>query len=277
MVDTALAEAGSPNAVVSILNGTAGTQTPGNEAIEVTLSRNDKYAFVSQELGSEPGITPGNVDVFKLHKPTANGSVSGTAIGFLNLGFEVVGTALSPNGKTLYALSEMISPRITQGSISVLDVKTLETDPSAALVSNATAGCGPVRTIVSSDGKTVWVTARESNHLLAFDAAKLVSKPDDALLASVQVGTSPVGLAFARNESRILTADSNRFEFSNATTGLSVVDVQAALAGSPAAVLGRVPTGLFPRELAVSPGGSVVLVADFTSKQVQAVDVATLP
>ena len=276
VLDTALAVGGSANAVVGVLNGTIGTQTPGDEAIEVTLSLNDKYAFVSQELGSDLGVTPGNIDVFKLHKPAANGSVFGTAIGYLNLGFDVVGTVLSPNGRTLYALSEAVSRNASQGSISVIDVKTLETNPSAALVSNATAGCGPVRTILSSDGKTIWVTARESNHLLAFDAAKLVSDPNEALLASVQVGTSPVGLTFARNESRILTADSNRFGFPNATTGLSVVDVQAALAGNPA-VLGRVPTGLFPRELAVSPDGSVILVADFTSKQIQAVDVATLP
>ena len=276
VIDTALATAGSPDAVVGVLNGTTGTQTPGDEAIEVTLSLNDKYAFVSQEYGSDLGVTSGNIDVFKLHKPAANGSVSGTAIGYLNLGFAVVGTALSPNGKRLYALSERISLNTTQGSISVVNVQTLKTDPSAALVSNATAGCGPVRTIVSSNGKTVWVTARESNHLLAFDAAKLVSDPNEALLASVQVGTSPVGLTFARNESRILTADSNRFGYANATTGLSVVDVQAALAGNPA-VLGRIPTGLFPREFAVSPDGDIILVADFTSKQIQAVDVATLP
>ena len=276
VVDAARAAAGRPDATVGALNGTTGTQMPGVGAIEVAASLDDEYAFVSQEYGSVPGITPGNINVFELDKPSSNGSVSGTDIGYLNLGLAVVGTALSPNGKTLYAVSELISRNATQGSLSAIDVKTLDTTPSKALLSNATAGCGPVRVIVSSDGKIVWVTARESNRLLAFDAAKLVSEPGYALLASVQVGTSPVGLTFARNESRILTADSNRFGYANATTGLSVVDVRAALAGKQA-VLGRVPTGLFPREFAVSPDGSVILVADFTSKQIQAVDVSTLP
>ena len=276
VVDSARAIAGRPDAVVGTLNGTTRNQMPGDEAIEVTATLDHKYAFVSQEYGPKLGISPGNVDVFKLHKPTSNGSVFGTAIGYLSLGDLVVGTALSPNGSILYAVSERISLNSTQGSLSVIDVKTLETNPTKALLSNVTSGCGPVRVLVSSDGKTVWVTARESNHLLAFDSAKLVSNPGEALLASVQVGTSPVGLTFARNESRILTADSKRFNYTNTTTGLSVVDVNAALAGKDA-VLGRVPTGLFPREFAVSADGSVILVGDYGSKEVQAVDVATLP
>ena len=277
VVDIARAVAGSPDAVVGSLNGTTKDQTPGKEAIEVTVSLNDRYAFVSQEYGAG-GLagTSGNIDVFKLDKATSNGSVSGTARGYLSLGIAVVGTALSPDGRLLYATSERILGGSTQGSLSVINVDILEKDPSKALLSNTTSGCGAVRVIVSSDSKTVWVTARESNYLLAFDSAKLRSDPDKALIASVQVGTSPVGLTFARNESRILTADSNRFNYANTTTGLSVVDVQAALAGKPA-VLGRVPTGLFPRQFAVSPDGSVILVADYSSKEIQAIDVATLP
>lgn len=133
-----------------------------------------------------------------------------------------------------------------------------------------------MRIAVSSDGTTVWVTARESNHLLAFDAAKLISNPNEAPLASAQVGTSPIGLVFAQNERLILTADSNRFNYTNTTTGLSVVDVGAALNGKEA-VLGRIPTGMFPRQFAFSPDNSTILVSDYLSKEIQAVDVSTLP
>ncbi|KAL9071913.1 MAG: hypothetical protein Q9157_005297 [Trypethelium eluteriae] len=281
VVDVARAVAGSPDAVVGALNGSVGPQMPGVTAIEVTVTLDDEYAFVSQEYGSTQTGNRGDIDVFKLHRPSANGSVSGTAIGYLTLGYEVVGTALSPDGSILYATSENTARAgttnvTTLGSLSIIDVETLKTDPSNALVSNVTAGCQPVRNIVSSDGKVVWLTARGSNHLLAFNASKLVSDPDDALLASVEVGTSPVGLTFARNESRILTADSNRFNYTNATTGLSVVDVDAALSGKPA-VLGRIPTGLFPREFAASPNGNTILVADNESNEVQVIDVSTLP
>lgn len=177
----------------------------------------------------------------------------------------------------------MASNSTTQGTLSVVDVETLKTDPSKALISKVAAGCGPVRLLVSRDDQVVWVTARGSTALLAFDASKLISNQRAALLASVQVGTSPVGLRFAgANERRILTANSNRFAslntslYGTATTELSVVDVDAAIRGEQAN-LGQIPTGLFPRELAISPNGKTILVSDYGSLMIQAIDVSTLP
>ena len=280
VVDAAKAATGSPEAVVGVLTGAAAA---GDSSIEVTISEYDKYAFVSQEYGSSQTSGRGTIEVFKLQRPTTNGTVSGTYVGYLVLGDAVVGTALSPDGRILYATSETASSNTTQGTLSVIDVKKLEIDPSKALISNVPAGCGPVRVIVSRNNQVVWVTARESNALLAFDASKLVSNRTTALLASVQVGTSPVGLVFSgANESRILTANSDRFAgldpsvYGNATTGLSVVNVDAAIRGEQAS-LGQIPTGLFPREMAVSPDGKTILVTDYGSSMIQAVDVSTLP
>lgn len=286
VVDTKLAAAGSSNAIIGTLNGTTSTQQPGRTgAIEVTLTHNNEYAFVSQEYGANATIGLGNIDVFELAHHANNNTVTGTPIGFANVGLEVVGSALGPHGDFLYATAENETNSVNDtvmGYLNVLDVAKLKTNPSEALLRQVPAGCGPVRVIISSDGKVVWMTARESNHLLAFNATRLQSKHpheyEDALIASIQVGTSPVGLAFVKNETRILTADSNRFGTSgNATSSVSVVDVQAALSGVGQPVLGRVPAGLFPREVAVSPDGNTVLVADYDSRQVQAIDVRTLP
>ncbi len=274
VVDAARAATGSLDAVVGVVNGTAAA---GDSAIEVTVSRDDRYAFVSEEYGSRQTGGRGTIEVFELHAPAANGTVSGAYVGYLVLGESVVGTALSSDGRILYATSEAAPGNATRGTLSVLDVEKLKIEPSTALISQVAAGCGPVRVIVSRDDRIVWVTARESNALLAFDAPKLISDPSMALLVSVQVGTSPVGLRFAGvKERRILMADSNRFEYSNTTAGLSVVDVDAALSGGRA-ILGQVPTGAFPRELAVSEDGGTVLVSDYGSEMVQAVDVASLP
>ena len=280
VVDVAKAVTGSPDAVVGVLNGIAAA---GANATEVSTSRDDRYAFVSQEYGSRQTGGRGTIEVFKLERPAANGTVSGTYVGYLILGYSVVGTALSSDGRTLYATSETASINTTQGTLSIIDVEKLKTDPSKALVSKVPAGCNPVRVIVSRDDQTVWVTARGSNALLAFDAPKLISNQSAALLASVQVGTSPVGLRLAgANDRRILTANSDRFAtmnpslYSNATTGISVVDVGAALRGEKA-TLGQIPTGLFPREMAVSPDGKTILVSDNGSSMVQAIDVSTLP
>jgi DNA-binding beta-propeller fold protein YncE len=272
-----LLAAGGPGLVVvdaatlTVLGSLAGTN--GDTAVEVTVSPDDRYAFVSQETATVDNR--GAIEVFDLHKALRGRFDPDAYVGSLTLGRAVVGTAVS--GGFLYTTSEITptggAPTETGiGSLSVVSLRTLETNPAAALPHSVPAGCDPVRVAVAPDGGTVWVTARETNALLAFDAAKLATDPRHALLRTIPVGTAPVGLVFAGG--RIVTADSDRFNVPGATTGLSVVDVQAALAGR-SAVLGTIATGRFPREFALA--GSTLLVSDFTSDQVQAINTATLP
>jgi hypothetical protein len=54
-----------------------------------------------------------------------------------------------------------------------------------------------------------------------------------------------------------------------------VVDASVALAGR-SAVVGVLPAGGFPRDMSLSPGGTL-LVSDYTSGQVQAIATAYLP
>lgn len=284
IIDTSRAIQGANDSVVGILNGRK--DVTGNEAIQVTLTHDDLYAFVSQEYGTRHKTVAGNIDVFKIDYDTPN-AVKSKNIGYIDLGGSVVGSSLSPDGELLYVTSENaltnytsagLEPAGQHGILSVLNVTLLKTHPKRAQIANVTAGCNPVREIVSSDGQYVWVTARASNHLLGFNATALIHDPANALLASVQVGTLPVGLTFVENEKYIITADSARYvENGREHTGLSVVNVEAALSGSQDAVLGYIPTGPFPREFAVSPDNRTMLVADFTFEAIQAVDLSTLP
>jgi DNA-binding beta-propeller fold protein YncE len=132
-----------------------------------------------------------------------------------------------------------------------------------------------VRVITSADGQQVWVTARGSDDLLCFSAARLRADPDHALVAVVRVGEAPVGLGLVDGGRRIVVADSNRFAAAGAAADLDVVDVAAALAGQPA-LLGHVPAGAFPREMSLEPGGQVLLVTNFGSGQLEAVSVPSL-
>ncbi|KAK3637845.1 hypothetical protein LTR56_013448 [Elasticomyces elasticus] len=275
VVDVARAIIGAADAVVGAVNGSLAA---GNSAVEVAITKDDRYAFVSQEDPSPLSNSKnGTIEVFELYGMKRTVGVSGRSVGYLTLGVGPVGMVLSPDGRYLYATSEGPGKATTpQGTLSTFDVETLKHDPSKALLSTVIAGCGAVRVIISGDGAILWVTVRESNHVVAFDRAKLVSCPGEALLASVQVGTSPVGLVLVRNDTRILTADSNRFRSINETSGISVVDVQAALRGAKAD-LGQISSGIFPRELAVSPNGKTVLMGVFGSNKIQAIDVATLP
>jgi DNA-binding beta-propeller fold protein YncE len=44
-----------------------------------------------------------------------------------------------------------------------------------------------------------------------------------------------------------------------------------------AAKVGSIPTGAFPREMALTPDGRTIFLTNFTSKTLQAIDVARLP
>jgi DNA-binding beta-propeller fold protein YncE len=128
--------------------------------------------------------------------------------------------------------------------------------------------------IASTDGSTVWVAARGSNALLGFSTEKLQSDPGHALVATVPVGEEPVGLALFDQDRRIIVADSNRSSVEGASADIAVVDTQAAIARRPA-LLGTIPTGLFPREIAVN--GNTALVTNYNSEQVEVVNLADLP
>jgi len=253
-----------------------------NSAIQVTTSADDKFAFVSLEYADE-------IAVFNLEEAqAAQWRPSSGFVGTITLGSAVVGMAVSNDGRWLYATSELAagvrpSPQLLRpggrgpyGSVSVIDVHRAETDPAASVVATAAAGCGAVRVAVSPDDNVVWVTARESDELLAFSAAALRSDPQHALLARIRVGEAPVGLTVFDGGRYVAVDDSDRFMLPGATSSLTIVDTNAALAGKPA-LLGTVPTGMFPRELAVEPRSNTLLVTNFISGKLETVKLPNPP
>ncbi len=97
-----------------------------------------------------------------------------------------------------------------------------------------------------------------------------------APLATVRVGEAPVGLALVGGGRQIVVADSNRFAPPGAHSQLTVVDAAAALALRPAGQ-GTIAAGAFPREMSLAPNGLTLLVSNFGSDQLEAVDTPTLP
>jgi DNA-binding beta-propeller fold protein YncE len=267
VVSVARAEQGRRDAVL----GTMSDPTGGNGAIEVAVSRDGDYAFVTQEDSFR-------MAVFNLHRALTQGFGADDFAGTIPLGISPVGMAVSPDGRWLYATSEAMarSPGRMVGTLTVVNVARAEADPSASVVATVAAGCNPVRVITSADGREVWVTARASDDLLAFSAAALRADPGRALVAIVRVGEAPVGLMLVRNGSLVVVADSNRFGARGATSDLSVVDAAAALAGK-SVVVGLIPAGLFPREMALEPDGQRLLITNFASGQLEAVSIPSIP
>ena len=273
VLSVARAEQGASGAVLGTLATPAGARGGGG-AIEVAVSPDDRYAFVTLEDSQRAAV-------FNLAKALADGFGPADYVGSIPLELAPVGITVSPDGRWLYATSEdRTLPRAggaaaEGGTLSVISLRRAETDPAASVVATVNAGCEPVRVITSADGNEVWVTARASDDLLCFAAARLATDPAKALVAITRVGEAPVGLAAVRGGSLVVVADSNRFGRPGASADLDVVNVADALSGWPA-VDGYIGSGLFPRDMTVSPTGTLY-VSNFSSGQLEAVDVASIP
>ena len=286
VLSVARAESGAAGAVLGTLSAAGGSGAaagggPPGGAIEVAASPDGRFAFVTLEDSQRAAV-------FNLGAALSRGFGPADYVGSIPLELAPVGITVSPGGRWLYATSEIAARgtgaarpiagpggALSEGTLTVIDLRRAETDPAASVVATVDAGCQPVRVTTAADGTQVWVTARASDDLLCFAAARLVSDPKRALVAAVRVGEAPVGLAAVRGSSLLVVADSNRFGANGATSDLDVVNVAAALAGRPA-VVGHIRAGLFPRDMTLAPDGTL-LVSNFDSGQVEAVDVATVP
>jgi DNA-binding beta-propeller fold protein YncE len=302
VISVARAESRAASAVLGTLAAPGGS---GNgqgalsaSAIEVATSRDGRYAFVTLEYDQRAAV-------FNLADALSRGFGSADYVGSIPLGQAAVGLAVSPDGRWLYATSEGaipaqhavgiraspgrsrpalsaaqaaragIVPNEPPGTLTLIDLARAETDPAYSVVATVDAGCQPVRVITAANGTQVWVTARASDDVLCFAAARLITDPSHALVAVVRVGEAPVGLTAVRDGTLIVVADSNRFNAQGAHADLTVINVADALDGRPALV-GDIPAGLFPRDMTAAPNGTV-LVSNFNSSQVETVDTATIP
>jgi DNA-binding beta-propeller fold protein YncE len=304
VISVARAESGASHPVLGTLSDPYAAG-----GIEVTVSRDGRYAFVSMEDSQA-------IAVFRLHQALTSGFGPGDLAGQIPTGLAPVGLAVSPDGKWLYATSELApaasrvrsvpvpgaspgpaaspagpaaspagpaasragpaaAPAYSGGSVQVMSMARAETSPATSVMAAVLAGCNPVRVVVSASGQVLWVTARGSDAVVALSADRLRSTPRRALLGWLRVGEAPVGLALTSNGSRLIVADSNRFLAPGRSASLAVIDTAAALSGRPA-LLGYLPSGRFPRDISGADGGQL-LVANYLSGQLETVQSADLP
>jgi DNA-binding beta-propeller fold protein YncE len=260
-------EDGGRDQVVGILRDAGAGQ------FEVAVSGDDRYVFVTDE-------TTGGLSVFDLATALKHGfSAHGVAVGIVPLAAGAVGVAMSPDGERLYVSTYGSYGR--HGQLWVVDTARAEAGARrAAVLARVAAGCQPVRVAVSPDGRTVWVTALQSNALLGFSAADLLGNPSRALRAVVRVGSEPVGLLLVDHGHLALVGNSNRGLVagtgSDVPQTVSVVNTVAALAHR-SAVLGAVPAGLFPRDLTLDRATGQVLLGNFSSDTVEEFPVPSAP
>lgn len=254
----------------------------GPGSIYVNVTPDDALLFVADETGA-------TITVVDLGRARGGGFAADAVIGRIPVGVAPIALPVSADGRWLYGTSQRAAeswgwpvackregsadpqPVGPQGAIVVIDVARARVDPASAVVSRVPAGCSPVRAVLEPEGEVLWVTARNSDALLAFDASRLVAHPSRALLGSVPVGPSPVGVAVFKHGRRVVVANSNRFAPDPLQPQtLTVVDARRLEHGGDA-VMATVPAGAFPRELAVSPDGRTLFVANFLSSTIEVV------
>jgi DNA-binding beta-propeller fold protein YncE len=253
-------------------------------AINAAISGDDRYLFVSDESLNQ-------VTVIDLAKTRQSAFKQRMVIGRIPTGRAPVGLALSSHDEYLFITSEVMpqfhtaptcrsqgqqgGAYVPEGGLEVVSVARLQPDPREAVVGAITAGCSPVRAVLSPQGDRLYVTARASEALLVFDPNAVVSDPTHALLATVPVGNAPVGVAVVDQGRRVVVANSGRFGGAGGKD-LTVIDTSRIKEGS-SAVDGTVAVGQFPRELHTTEDGKTLLLTDFDSDQIELLRVDHLP
>ena len=273
---------GAANPVLGAFSDEAG----GSGYADVTPD--DKLLFVSEEAAR-------SIAVIDLERARANGYQADAILGRIPTGNGPIALAISLDGKWLYSTSqialpdwnwpkackaqgtssstELINP---EGAIILVDVERARIEPAHSVVARIPAGCHPVRMAISPRGDRLYVTARNNNAVLAFDAAKLRSDPENALVGTTQVGEAPVPVIVIDDGRKVVVGNSNRFARAGFPQTLTVVDT-ARMAGGAGAVLGTIPAGAFPRGLSMSSDGLTLFLTNAGSNSLQIIDLGRLP
>ncbi len=270
-----LVAAETATAVVSVRGLEDGARDPvegvlvdaGVGQTEVAVTPDGRYAFVSDE-------DSGGLSVFDLALARERGfGAPGVAVGIIKLANGPVGIAISPNGALVYVTT--LGGYGPRGKLWVINAGAAERGAGqSAILGDSYAGCQPVRVVLSPDGSLAWVTALQSDALLAFQTSRVLSDPAAALRAVVRVGAEPVGLVLLDRGQLLVVGDSDRYGIAGGSA-ISLISASDALAGRPA-TLGSLPAGQFPRDLSYDTGVGVVLVPNFLSQDVELLSLPAL-
>jgi DNA-binding beta-propeller fold protein YncE len=281
-VDTQKAIAGAADAV-------AGTIAGGRGSIYANTTADDKVLFVSEENGQA-------ITVIDLDRARRDGYKPEDVIGKIPVGLAPIALTFSPDGKWLYTTSQGALPNWNwekackpegmqvpdsvivnpEGAVIVVDVARAKTDPANAVVARVPAGCSPVRMSISPKGDRIYVSARNNNGVLEFDTSKLVSDSAHSVVGAAPTGDAPVPVMVVDQGRKVVVGNSNRFGGRGAPESLTVLEAPKIHEGLPA-VLGTIPAGSFPREMAVSADGRTLFLTNFGSNSLQVMDIAHLP
>ncbi|SPE37489.1 exported hypothetical protein [Candidatus Sulfopaludibacter sp. SbA3] len=179
-------------------------------SIWASVTRDDRWLFICDE-------TSGQLTVVDLNRARSNGYSTASIVGTIPVGASPTATVFPPDGVWAYTTVQVVSSLLgwpidctlegstdptlvkPQGAVVVFKVAVAASNPSLAVTAAGQfvpAGCSPVRLALSPDALTMYVTARNSNEVLALDTTKFAADPMHAVEGAAPVGVAPVPVAW---------------------------------------------------------------------------------
>jgi DNA-binding beta-propeller fold protein YncE len=260
-------------------------------SIWASVTADDGWLFVCDE-------TAGQLTVIDVNRALSSGFSQSSIMGTILVGAAPTATVFSHDGVWAYTTVQTVSSYLgwpiacteegttdptlvnPQGAVVVFNVAVAASNPSLAVTSTSQfvpAGCSPVRLALSPDALTLYVTARNSNEVLALDPSKFATDPMNAVTGAAPVGIAPVPVAWIDSGALVVVGNSNRFQQPGIPQSLDVLDAAKLRAGAGAAALIRtIPAGSFPRCLTLSPDGETLFLSNYDSDSLQVMEAARL-
>lgn len=274
---------------------------PNAGSIYVNVSADDKTLFVSDEvlqtitvIDLERIRSLGRDSTANWHRVNTKYGAFSAIIGRIPVGIAPIALTFSKDQRWLFTTSEISPPawkwprllepegrqpgreKVPEGAVIVIDAAKAKIHPKDSVRARIPAGGSPVRLALSPDGSRLFVTARNSNALLAFDTAELINDPDRARPMKIPVGSSPVPVVVVENGKLALVGNSNRFS-PDATKKATLTVLDTSRIGTERnPVLGQIPCGAFPREFHVTEDGQTLYLTNFRSRTLQVIAISRL-
>jgi len=239
----------------------------GSNTVAVIDTATNTVVALPISVGLSPlgvAVTPDRSKVYVTNHDSSTVSVIDSASNSVSATIPVsaspFGVAVTPDGSKVYVAHDT-----TPGTVSVIDTATNTVVGLPIPVSASAVGVA-----VAPDGSKVYIATtisvgRGTAGVLVIDTAT------NTVSATIPVGRAHNGVAVTPDGSKVYVTDSRRGGFPGGG-GVGVVSVIDAVAN---AVIATVVVGFLPFEVAVTPDGSKVYVANSGSNNVAVIETMT--
>ena len=254
-------------------NVVVGTITGFDGPSDFAITPDGKTAYVNN-YGGPAGVGSGNATTVNVVDLTTN-TISGT----ITVGLAPASLAIRPDGAFVYVIN-YVDGNPGTGTISVIQTS------DNTVVKTIPGFSGPFGIAITPDGRFAYVTNFGSNNfsptaggiapnVVSGTTVSVVNLSSNTIEATITLGNQPSGIAITPDGRFAYASNYNTFylgpNFTNLTAGEGVVNIIDICTNK---VLCRVlVVGASPSAIAISPNGERAYVTNYTSNNVNVINI----